>query len=574
MPHDWEAAMSSDSGAAQMRTASLARLGRREFLGTATLAGLGGALAACGGTSSSTKQTGQQGHLDKTATLNFTMSTTIPGLDPQKWWNGAAACGQIALFEPLLFVDPYTQKLVPQLASALPVVSNGGLTYTFKLRPGIKFTNGLPLTSADVKYSFERLVIPSFGSEASSLYTTLAIKGMSDVLNQKAKTLSGITTPDPHTVVFDFDYPDSAFIYLIGLNLAGVVPMSMVEAVGDSKFNWAPVGTGPFTADVVNQQSQIMLRRNTKYWNPLVPKYGAVNWQMGVDDSLSMIRIESGQQDMMYDPVPSGYVQNVLSNPTYQRDGQAVRTPQNNCYWLSLSLKDPLLKDIRVRQAIAMAIDKPRILQVMNNLGHVANGGFFSPLSPYYQAGLAYSYNVAKAKALIAQAKVPPGATVKMWSSNRFPYQAAGQVVQANLAAIGIKAEFVPMEYNAFVSFTGNSPPGILIWAWELGYPSGSYIVDSAFTTSAMKAGCCNYPWYSSQNVDQLAVEAHRSTNASDIVGIYRQIDKVIVQDQVLWVPLIYPIRLDFVSARVRDFQASVGGGEDQSRFFYKYGLT
>ena len=132
-----------------------------------------------------------------------------------------------------------------------------------------------------------------------------------------------------------------------------------------------------------------------------------------------------------------------------------------------------------------------------------------------------------------------------MWSSNRFPYLAVGQVVQANLAAIGIKVEFVPMEYNAFVSFTGNSPPGILIWAWELGYPSGSYIVDSAFTTTAQKEGCCNYPWYSSHNVDQLAVDAHRSTNPGDIVGIYKQIDKIIVQEQVLWVPLIYPTRLD-----------------------------
>jgi oligopeptide transport system substrate-binding protein len=564
--------MSSDSGAVQMRTAG--RLGRRELLGTAALAGLGGVLAACGGTSSGSSPAGQHGHLDKTATLNFTMSTTIPGLDPQKWWNGAAACGQLALFEPLLSVDPYTQKLAPRLARALPVVSNGGLRYTFKLRPGVKFSNGLPLTSADVKYSFERLVIPSFGSEASSLYTTLAIKGMADVVNQKAKALSGITTPDPQTVVFDFDHPDSAFIYLIAQNLAGVVPMSLVKDVGFSKFNWAPVGTGPFTADVINQQSQIMLRRNTGYWNPSVPGYGAVNWQMGIADSLSMIRIESGQQDMMYDPVPSGYVQNVLGNPTYQRDGQVVRTPQDNCYWLSLSLKDPLLKDVRVRQAIAMAIDKPRILQVMNNLGHVANGGFFAPLSPYYQDGLAYSYNVGKARALIAKAKVPAGASVKMWSSNRFPYLAVGQVVQANLAAIGIKVEFVPMEYSAFVSFTGNSPPGILIWAWELGYPSGSYIVDSAFTTTAEKGGCCNYPWYSSQNVDQLATEAHRSTNPSEIVGIYKQIDKIIVQDQVLWIPLIYPIRLDLVSARVRDFQASVGGGEDQPRFFYKYGLT
>ena len=241
---------------------------------------------------------------------------------------------------------------------------------------------------------------------------------------------------------------------------------------------------------------------------------------------------------------------------------------------MSLSLKDPVLKDIRVRQAIAMAVDKARILQVMNGLGHVANGGFFSPLSPYYQDGLAYSYNPAKAKSLIAEAGVPKGTTVKMWSSNRFPYENMGQVIQANLASIGITVEYIPMEYDAFANFTAGSPAGIMLWAWELYYPSGSYIVDSAFTTSAQKAGCCNYPWYSSQSFDQLTVEAHRSTNPAEVVALYKQMDKIVVSDEALWVPLIYPIRLDFVSARVRNFQAGVGAGEDQSRYFYKYALT
>ena len=397
---------------------------------------------------------------------------------------------------------------------------------------------------------------------------------MSAVLNEKAKTLSGITTPDPQTIVFDFDYPDSAFIYLISFPSAGVVPMALFEEVGFNHFNWNPVGTGPFKADVVNEQTQISLKRNAKYWKPSVPSYAGVNWQMGIDDSLSMIRIESGQTDMMYDPVPSGYVQNVVGNATYVRNHQTVKTPQNNCYWLSLSLKDPVLKDVRVRQAIAMAIDKQRVLQVMNGLGQVANGGFFSPLSPYYQDGLAYSYNVSKAKSLIAEAGVPKDATVKIWSSNRFPYEAVGQVVQANLATIGITAEYIPMEYDAFANFTANSPAGMLLWAWELYYPSGSYIVDSAFTTSAEKAGCCNYSWYASDSLDQLTVAAHHATDPADVVSIYKQIDKVVVQEEVLWVPLVYPMRLDFVSSRVRDFQAAVGSGEDQQRYFYKYALT
>ena len=566
----------SDGLGNEMREAPPMRIDRRAFLARAALLGAGGvAFAACGSSPASTggSQTTQPA-MDKNATLNFAMSTTIPGLDPQKWWNGAAGCGQCSIFETLLTVDPYTEKLVPTLATGMPTVSNSGHRSTFTLRKGVKFTNGQPVTSADVKYSFERLVIPSYGAQAGSLYTPLAITGMSAVLNEKAKTLSGITTPDPQTIVFDFDYPDSAFIYLISFPSAGVVPMALFEDVGFNHFNWNPVGTGPFKADVVNEQTQITLKRNAKYWNPGVPSYAGVNWQMGIDDTLSMIRIESGQTDMMYDPVPSGYVQNVVGNATYVRNHQTVKTPQDNCYWLSLSLKDPVLKDVRVRQAIAMAIDKQRVLQVMNGLGQVANGGFFSPLSPYYQDGLAYSYNVSKAKSLIAEAGVPKDATVKIWSSNRFPYEAVGQVVQANLATIGITAEYIPMEYDAFANFTANSPAGMLLWAWELYYPSGSYIVDSAFTTSAEKAGCCNYSWYASDSLDQLTVAAHHATDPADVVSIYKQIDKVVVQEEVLWVPLVYPMRLDFVSSRVRDFQAAVGGGEDQQRYFYKYALT
>jgi ABC-type transport system substrate-binding protein len=545
---------------------------RRQFLGGAALLGGGAfALAACGSSPASSPASAR---LDKKAVLRFTMSTTIPGLDPQKWWNGAAGCGQAAVFEQLLNIDPYTGRLVPLLAKALPAVSNGGTRYTFQLRPGIKFTNGMPLTSEDVKYSFERLVIPSYQAEAGSLYTPLAIKGMSAVLNQKAKTLSGITTPDPSTIVFDFDFPDSAFIYLIGLNLAGVVPKALFESVGFSHFNWHPVGTGPFTANVINEASNISLQRNPGYWQAGVPSYAGVDWTMGIDDTLSMIRIEAGEQDMMYDPVPTGNVANVLGNPQYVKDKQVVETPQDNCYWLSFSLGDPVLKDVRVRKAIALAIDKTRVLQVMNNLGKVADGGFFSPLSPYFEKGLAYPYDPAQARALITAAGAT-GTTIKLWSSNRFPYAAVGQVIQADLQKIGITVDYIPMEYNAFTSFTSNLPVhGMILWAWELGYPSGSYIVDSAFTSGAIKAGCCNYAYWSSPSFDTLTVEAHRSTNPAQIVALYKEMDRVVVQQEVLWVPLVYPTRLDFVGANVRNFKASVGGGEDQSRFFYKYALT
>ncbi len=549
-------------------------LTRRQLLGQGAMfglgaAGLGAVLSACGGSTA----TSTSAQLNKQAVLKFSMSTTIPGLDAQKWWNGAAACGQHALYESLLTLDPYSNgHLVPLVATGFPKIENNHLRYTFTLRPGIKFSNGMPLTSADFKYAFERLVTPSFASEIGPLYTSLPIVGMSAVLNEKAKTLSGITTPDPQHIVFDFDVPDSAFIYVNSHYMAGAVPHALVEQIGFNRFNWAPVGTGPFTAHVTNRESSITLNRNKSYWKAGIPRYAGVAWRMGIQSSLGMIRIQDNQDDMMYDPVPAGSVASVLT-PRYTSDHQTVKTTQNNCYWLSLSLKDPALKNLKVRQAIAMAVNKPRILQAMHGLGTVANGSFFSPLSPYFDDGVAYSYNPAAAKSLLASAGLPSGASVKMWSSNRFPFEAVAQVIQADLSAIGLNVNYIPMEYDAFVTLAGSLPAGMLLWAYELLYPHGSYIVDTSFTTAGISGGT-NYSYVKSPTLDKLATQGHRATTPSEIASIYRKIARIVVRNDALWVPLVYPQRLDFVSARVRNFQASASYGEDQERNFYKYALA
>jgi ABC-type transport system substrate-binding protein len=129
------------------------------------------------------------------------------------------------------------------------------------------------------------------------------------------------------------------------------------------------------------------------------------------------------------------------------------------------------------------------------------------------------------------------------------------------------------MEYDAFVSEATTLPAGMLLWAYELLYPHGSYIVDTSFTTAGISSGS-NYPHVKSQTLDKLAMQGHRATDPAHIASIYREIGKIVVRDQVLWVPLIYPQRLDFVSARVRDFQGSASYGEDQERDFYKYALA
>ena len=493
-------------------------------------------------------------------TIVFGMETVPPGMDPHKWWNGAAFEGGLNIFDTLLKLDEKTGKIGPGLA-AMPQISNGGKTYVFKLRRGVTFHDGSALSASDVKFSFERLLSPQLAGEASSLYTVLPIVGLDKFLAGKTKTVSGIAVMDPYTVAFHFEAPDSGFVPSITYVPASIVPAAVVQRLGTKKFNWAPVGTGPFKVASVDQQRGVKLVKNPHYWKPGLPKANAVDWQFHVDPQLSALRILRGEQDMMYEPAPAGIIDQVRANPSQSK--QLVVTQLNECWWMSLSEKVPQLQKVAVRKAIAMAIDKNKLHRTLKGIGLVANGGVFSPLSPYYQKGLAWPYNPTEAKKLLASAGLGSGFTVKAWCANFFPWTDMAQSVQQDLAAVGIKMNLTPMSYDQFVNLTNGAPAGLVFFNWGLSYPHGSFIVDAAFTSAAIKAGCCNYAHWTYPGFDKLATEAHRTPSTSKSISLYKQIDRIVTREQVVWVPLIYGARPDLISTRVKGFESGTGGTDE-----------
>ena len=502
-------------------------------------------------------------------TLSFGMQTTIPGLDPHKWWNGAVQSGTQNIFETLITLDPYTLKYIPGLA-AMPVVSNGGTRYTFNLRKGVKFHNGQPLTAEDVKYSFERMLAPKFAAQAASLYYLLPINGLTDYLNDKANSISGITAPDASTVVFDLAYPESTMLAMVSYLASSIVPKAAAEQMGFNKFNWNPIGTGPFKAQVLNATEHIVLVRNDSYWQPGIPRFAAVDWKMGISPSLSVLRIESGSQDLMYEQPSEGVLAGIMANP--RTKNQLVIGPAAENLLVTLSLKVPELRDLRVRQAIAMAINKTRVVQELHGLASVADGGMYMPGTPWYQPGIAYDYNPTKAKELLRDAGYSKGFTIPMWSDEQDIYTIAGQIIQQNLSDIGITANYKPMSYDAFVEFSNPGPAGLLVWAWGMNIEAGSYIVDSAFTTSSIAAGCCNYSDYSSNSFDNLTLEAHRTASQAKAISLYKQMDKI-VTEQALWVTVCYPYNIELISKRVLNYRNCFYGGGDVGPYFYKLAL-
>jgi peptide/nickel transport system substrate-binding protein len=503
----------------------------------------------------------------KGGTLLYGVASPPSGFDPAKWWNGLSWDGTLVVFNRLLTLKD-DGSLEPELLSALPEVNADGTLYTFALKQGVKFHHGREMTADDVKYSIERLVNPATASEGGGLYTGLTIPGMQDILNEKGKELSGIKVVDPYTLTIELEKPDSVMLYVLGLPFASIVPSDVVEDVGDKKFNFAPVGTGPFVMKDVDPSKSLVLERFPDYWNPELPYLDRVEWTIGVEPDLSLLRIQSGEQDMMSEPIPSESFPQLKNTPDLT--AQLFEGPFNNVNYITLSLKHEALKELKVRQAIAMAVDKQRFVQTIKGLGEPANGGLFSPLSPYYQDGLAYPFDPEGAKGLLAEAGFQDGFDVTFWSGDFTPYKEMGQTVQQDLAQIGINVDLQIQIREDWLATVVTNPAGITNNEWELPYPHGSYVMDGAFTQAALDAGCCNFSNYVDPHFDELAAQAHATTDQAEQVALYKEMDKIAIKDEALWVPLIYPKIAFLVSNRAQGFSITAAPTAS-THFFDRY---
>ena len=227
-----------------------------------------------------------------------------------------------------------------------------------------------------------------------------------------------------------------------------------------------------------------MLERFADYWNPDVPYLDRVEWTIGVDPELSLLRIQDGEQDMMSEPIPSA--RSRRSRTTPDLTAQLFEGPFNNVNYITLSLDHEAMADLRVRQAIAHAVDKERFVRAIKGLGEVATGGLFSPLSPYFQDGLAYPYDPEQAKALLAEAGYADGFEVTFWSGDFTPYKEMAETVTQDLEAIGITMDTKILIREQWLAEIVKNPPGITNNEWELPYPHGSYVMDGAFTQAAI----------------------------------------------------------------------------------------
>src|ERR1035437_4081252 len=359
--------------------------------------------------------------------LVYARGTATETLNPWNILNGDGDIFAVNLiYQGLVgFNSAGLNKVIPGIAKTWTISPNG-LTYTFDLRPGVKFSNGQPVTAQDVAWSLNQFGNP----KVNSVMAVLAVGyHHASVVNSS-------------TVSITLTHPVAAFLNNIATFAAAVLPENLVKKEGAS-FWKHPVGSGPFVLQSFVSGSHVTFVRNPYYWDKPLPYLNKVTFNCARDSNSRLLDLESGQAQIADLIAPSQI-------PTLEANKKLVLAQHNIPAWIGLypNEKYKPLANLDVRLAIADAIDRKLIKKeifhgigtIPNNVfGHLKYDGSNSQVPPY-------KYDVAEAKKLMVKAGYPHGFNLTLQYPIGFDY--FGQLtllVKQELGAIGIKVTLVPL---------------------------------------------------------------------------------------------------------------------------------
>jgi ABC-type transport system substrate-binding protein len=481
----------------------------------------------------------------------ITYKDDIATLDPAigyDWQNWSIIK---SLFSRLMDYTPGTPELVPSLAESF-TVSPDGQTYTFKLRKGVKFSNGREVVPADVKYSIERAVNPKTQGPGAGFFG--AIAGFDDFSAGKADGLAGIETPDAYTVVFKLSRPDATFLHVLAINFASVVPKEAVEAAAGD-FGKKPVGSGTFTLKEWTIGQKLVLARNPDYFVKGVPHIDSFTIEIGQEPLVALLRLQKGEVDIAGDGIPPAKFVEMSKSPEAKDmivDGQQLHTG-----YVTLNTKIKPLDNVKVRQALNMAINKERIVRIVNGRATPANQPL-PPLMPGYDTAYkGYAYDVAKAKALLKEAGFPNGFSTVLYSTNTDPQPRIAQAIQQDLAAVGVKAEIKALAQSNVIAAGGTEGEAPMIWsggmAWIADFPDPSNFYGPILGCAGAVQGGWNWSWYCNEDLQKRAVAADSMSDpakSADRTAAWKSIFVDVMADAP-WIPVFNERRVVAKSKRM-----------------------
>ena len=497
------------------------------------------------------------------STLVYCSEASPAGFDPSQYTSGTDFDASAeTVFNRLTQFKRGGTEVEPGLATNWDV-SNDGLVYTFHLRESVKFhttdffTPTRDFNADDVLFTFKRLLDPespfrkAYPSE-SPYFTDMGLN----------TTIKSVDKLDDHTVRFSLNNVDASFAQNLAMSFASVqsaeYAAQLLKEGKASDINQKPVGTGPFVFKRYQKDSQIRYVANKHYWKPEDVKLDNLVFAITPDAASRLQKLKAGECQVSGYPRPAD-IEVMKQDPNLR----VLQQAGFNLGFLAYNVTHPPLDQLKVRQALDMAIDKPAIIKaVYQGAGQLAQNALPPAQWSYDPTIKDAPYDPTKAKALLKEAGVAPGTTLNLWAmtvqrASNPNARMSAQMIQQDWEKIGIKANIVSYEWGEYIKRAKNGEHDAMIYGWTGDNGDPDNWLGVLYSCAAVKGS--NYAKWCNPAYDKLVQQAKLSSDREQRIKWYQQAQKIL-KEQVPITPIanstvFQPLRKD-----VQDFKISPFG--------------
>jgi ABC-type transport system substrate-binding protein len=501
----------------------------------ALLGGFGVAFAASSSSASSGPKYG--------GTFETAFQSDPTTFDPQVCYDATCWDNMEMIFNRLYDYPTGGTTLEPEAAASLPKISANGLVYTIAIRPGMKFSNGKPVTADDFAYTFSRICNPATKSPVVGFWDV--VSGCTAYAKHPTGYVSGIKPLSTDTLQITLSSPDAAFPYVLAMPHASVIPTGTGAQQAEH-----PLGSGPYEFVSYTPGQSIILKKNPYYWNKTYPYTDGVVEKLGVSPQVQLLELEKGQLDLMGDVLPNSSYLSVINNASLKK--QIVKSEGLDTYYLTLNTKMKPFNNPLVREAISYAINRQSLLKYVNGQGSVATDFIPPGVKGYTTTNMVNPLDISKAKALLKQAGYPHGFSTSMYSWNTQPWTNLDTALQQQLANVGITVDVHAIQQSTF--FTLAATPGkapMTLTFWVADFPDGSDFFNALVSCASDIPGGQNYSFFCDHAVD--AEVAKGLADPANAAADYQAATKTLLAQNPI-VPLYFGTVTTVVGANVGGF--------------------
>jgi peptide/nickel transport system substrate-binding protein len=414
------------------------------------------------------------------------------------------------------------------------------LTYVFHLHPGVKFHDGRPLTSRDVKWTFDSLLQGKIRSTKAANY----------------RFVDHIDAVDDYTVVFHLKEPESPLLWNLSDGAIGIVP-----AGSGDEMTRHPIGSGPFKFVSAETDKEVVIERNDDYWGEKA-RLARVRFAVVPEATTEALELRKGSGDITINSLTPDTVLTLASEPNLVVE----QAPGTEVQYMGFNLRDPILKDVRVRQAVAYALDRrPMIDYLWRGQAEPARN-ILPPQSWAYNPDVAgYDYDPAKARQLLDAAGYPPVNGVRfhitMKTSTTESTRLIAAVMQQQLREVGIALDIRSFEPATFFADVTHGAFQLYSLRW-IGGNEDPDIFEYVFHSAKFPPNGANRGYYSNPKVDALIDRARREVDPAVRKPLYAEVQRILAEE-LPYIDLWYLDNVLVHTKRVRNIKLNPAGNFD-----------